>query len=142
MKRVLTIKSIAELSKPGMYGDLHMPTLYLNVARGGTRSWIQRMVIEGVQREMGLGGYPVIGISKARERAFKNRQAVALGENPFSTRKDRSVSAVTFAEAMEEYFIQHRPKWKPGRNVETWKQSLEKYALPTLAKKTLGFPPA
>ena len=44
MSRLTVLKCKAAL-KPGMYGD--GGTLYLDVAPGGSRSWIQRLVIGG-----------------------------------------------------------------------------------------------
>ena len=76
----LTTARAKSLSKPGMYrAD---PTLYLNIARGGSKSWIQRIAINGKRRDIGLGSFPVIGLAEARRRAFANRVAVAEGPRP------------------------------------------------------------
>ena len=50
----LTVAKIRALTKPGMYGD--GGTLFLRVARGGSKSWIQRLAIDGKRRDIGLGG--------------------------------------------------------------------------------------
>ena len=50
----LTAAKIKNISDPGMYGD--GGTLYLRVAPGGSKSWIQRLTIEGKRCDIGLGG--------------------------------------------------------------------------------------
>ena len=55
----LTVAGARALKEPGMYrAD---PTLYLNVAAGGSKSWIQRIAIHGKRRDIGLGGFPLGG---------------------------------------------------------------------------------
>lgn len=43
-------------AKPGRYTDGH--GLMLWVKPTGTRSWVQRLIIQGKRRDMGLGAYP------------------------------------------------------------------------------------
>ena len=54
----LTVARINALSEPGLYcGD---STLYLRVGPTGAKSWIQRLVIDGRRRDIGLGGFPLV----------------------------------------------------------------------------------
>ena len=76
----MTHTMIKGLREPGLYGD--GGTLYLQVAPRGSRSWIQRVMINGKRRDIGLGGWPVVSLAKARARAFANRQAIADGREP------------------------------------------------------------
>lgn len=135
MKYRLTHKGITSLTKPGKYGDAQMPTLFMNVAKRGSRSWIQRIVIDGVQREMGLGPYPLVAIEEARSTAFENRRAIYHGKNPFE-RSARQTS-MTFIRAADKFFLQNKARWKPGRASDTWMQSLVKYAIPVFGNKAL-----
>ena len=53
----MKIKTYAEakaIKKPGVYraGD----TLYLRVGNNGSKSWIQRLTIDGKRCDIGLGG--------------------------------------------------------------------------------------
>ena len=70
----LSVAMVRALTTPGRYGD--GDTLYLNVAPGGSKSWVQRVVIEGKRRDIGLGGWPVVSLAKARRRAFAGRVAI------------------------------------------------------------------
>ena len=64
----LTVAMVRSLSKPGRYGDGPSSTLYLNVAPGGSKSWVQRLVVAGKRRDIGLGGFPLVTLA---ERASK-----------------------------------------------------------------------
>ena len=78
----MTVKRIEATTKPGLYGD--GDTLYLRVSPRGTKSWVQRVVVpDGKRHDIGLGGFPVVSLAKARRRAFDNRVSIADGRNPF-----------------------------------------------------------
>ena len=70
---------------PGFYraGE----TLYLNVAPGGSKSWIQRITIHGKRRNIGLGGYPVVSLAEARDQAFQIRKLVRSGGDPLAEKR-------------------------------------------------------
>ncbi len=48
----LTTAKVKALSTPGLHGD--GGTLYLRVAPGGSRSWVQRITITGKRHDIGL----------------------------------------------------------------------------------------
>ena len=126
----LNAVKIKSLKKPGWYSD--MPTLYLRVAEGGSRQWVQRLVIRGRRVDMGLGGFPLTTLAEARERAFHNRRVARQGGDPRAERKRREQTP-TFAEAVETVIALHEPNWKDGgRTAKMWRSSLRDYAVPTL----------
>ena len=45
----------------------------------GTRSWIQRLVIRGRRRELGLGSVALVSLAEAREKALANRKLAREG---------------------------------------------------------------
>ena len=65
----LNVKKINSLRGPGMHGD--GSGLYLNIASGGTKSWILRVTVKGEKksREIGLGGFDVLSLAGARINA-------------------------------------------------------------------------
>ena len=90
MPNQLTVKGISALAKPGRFGD--GGGLYLVISKGGTKSWMQRITIDGRRRDIGLGGFPTVGLAKARQLAADNRAAVAEGRDPvLERRKTRKV---------------------------------------------------
>ena len=52
----LSALSVKAISKPGRYGD--GDGLYLHITPSGTKSWMQRIVIDERRRDIGLGPYP------------------------------------------------------------------------------------
>ena len=65
-----------------MHGD--GGTLYPSVSRSGTKSWVQRLSIDGKRRDLGLGGRPLVSLAEARQRAFENRKLARSGGDAIS----------------------------------------------------------
>lgn len=84
MGQPLSVARVKRLSRPGM--DADGGTLYLRVGPSGSKSWIQRIVIDGRRRDLGLGGYPVVTLVKARDLAIDNRRIVRDGGDPLAAR--------------------------------------------------------
>ena len=120
----LTHTMIKGLREPGLYGD--GGTLYLQVAPRGSRSWIQRVMINGKRRDIGLGGWPVVSLAKARARTFANRQAIADGRDPLAEKRRASVP--TFRAAAVKTFEANRPRWRNVRTASNWSRQLERHA--------------
>ena len=125
----LSVATVRGLTKPGRYGD--GGTLFLNVAPGGSKSWIQRIAIAGKRRDIGLGGWPVVSLAKARQRAFANRVAVADGRDPLAEKQRASVP--TFREAAARTFEANRPRWRSTKTAANWTAQMERHAFPVLA---------
>ena len=125
----LTVAMVRALAAPGRYGD--GSTLFLNISPGGSKSWIQRVVVNGKRRDIGLGGWPVVSLAKARQRAFANRVAIADGRDPLADKRKASVP--TFREAAGRTFEASRRRWRSEKTAANWMQQLERHAFPVLA---------
>ena len=124
----LTGAKAKSLSKPGRHGD--SDTLYLCVKASGTKSWIQRITIDGQRHDIGLGAFPVVGLVKARERAFANRVAISDGRNPLAEKIKARIP--TFREAAEKTIEANRPRWRNPKTDRNWTAALERHAFPVL----------
>ena len=93
----LTTATAQAVSKPGLYGDGE--TLYLRVGQGGSKSWVQRVMIDGRRREMGLGSFPLVSLADARAQARANRLAIRRGRNPLEERRRAHVQSALRTEA-------------------------------------------
>ncbi|UDF05639.1 Arm DNA-binding domain-containing protein [Asticcacaulis sp. AND118] len=89
------------LSQPGKYSDGN--NLYLHVSRTGAKSWIFNYRWRQFRKEMGLGPYPAISLSDARQaalgalRMLKDRDTP---QDPIALRRQRQkieVAKPTFA---------------------------------------------
>ena len=138
----LTALAARALSKPGMHGD--GDGLYLNVAPSGSKSWVQRIVIDGRRRDMGLGPYPAVSLARARAIAHDNRTAVAQGRDPVAEKRDAREAArrpapsiPTFAEAAAWVIDLRRPTWSNAKHGAQWESTLATYAHPVIGHKTV-----
>ena len=43
---------------------------------------MQRLTVNGKRRDLGLGGFPYVGLAEARAAAFANRQLARRGGDP------------------------------------------------------------
>lgn len=78
----LSATRVAKLKTPGRYCD--GLGLWLQVADGGTKSWLFRYTRHGRARQMGLGALHTVSLAEARERARQARQIILDGEDPIA----------------------------------------------------------
>jgi len=107
--------------------------LYLDVQPTGTRSWVQRLVIRGRRRELGLGGFPLVPLKEARAAALANRRLARAGGDPLAEKR-RLKSMPSFAAAAEAVLAQMRPGWRNPKHGKDWLSSMERFAFPRLGK--------
>ena len=133
MSKKMTVTRVKALAEPGLYrAD---PTLYLNVAPGGSKSWIQRISIGGKRCDIGLGGFPVVSLAEARDAAFENRRLVRQGGDPLAAKRKAKLRKAmpTFRAAAEATHKALRPQWRSAKVAANWIQQLERHAFPRLA---------
>lgn len=133
----LSAVQVAKLKEPGYYAD--GGNLYLQVAPGGSKSWIFRFTQDGKTREMGLGSVATFSLAEARDRAAAQRKLLADGKNPLAVKKEREVARrmaeaniITFDQAAEKYIEAHEPSWKNAKHVAQWRTTLKVYASPVV----------
>jgi len=126
----LTPLRINSLS-PGKYFDGGGHGLYIRVDGNGGKFWIQRIVIHGKRREMGLGSYPLISLAEAREAARANKKLTYLGGDPQAERR-KAKASITFAEAAEQYLASKLDGFSNEKHRKQWRATLEQYAFPVL----------
>ena len=124
----LSAARVKSITKRGLHGD--GGTLYLAVAKGGSKSWVQRVTIDGRRRDIGLGGYPYVGLAAARHKAMENRMAIAAGHNPIAEKRQSSIPS--FAVAARQTHAMLKPRWRNDKHADSWMQTLERHAFPAL----------
>jgi integrase len=135
----LSAVRVQSTRKPGYYGD--GGGLYLRVAPGGAKGWIFRYGGRGRRRDMGLGGYPSIGLAKAREIAGDCRGMIAAGLDPIAARNEKraaaaveAAKAMTFDDCATAYITSHEAAWQNPKHRQQWKNTLSTYVSPVLGK--------
>ena len=89
------------------------------------RQWVQRLVIRGRPRMLGLGGYPVVSLAEARNVAFANRSKPGRA----GTRWPRSATARACPRSRRP---PPRPGWRNAKYAQDWPRSLRAYAFPRI----------
>ena len=125
----LTDRAIRTLKERGRYGDGN--TLYLVVTPGGSKQWVQRVTIGGKSTDLGLGGYPLVSLREAREKAQVNRKLARSGSDPRMAQR----SVPTFAEAAGKVIEFNRPTWRSAKHAGKWSSTLATYAFPHFGEK-------
>ena len=128
----MKIKTYAEakaIKKPGVYhaGD----TLYLRVGNNGSKSWIQRLTIDGKRCDIGLGSFKLVTLAEARDIAFENRKEARIHKRDPLAEK-RKAKIPIFREAAMQTYEALKPRWRSGKHTKNWLQIMEKYAIPII----------
>ena len=119
----MTVRKVRTAKDPGMYGD--GDTLYLRIAKGGSKSWIQRLVIDGRRHDIGLGGIDLTTLAEARELAHDNRRLVKRGGNPLAERRQRN-AVPTFEQALRLTHESMAATFSSAKHAEQWLTSVER----------------
>ena len=120
---------------PGRHADGN--GLYLFVQPTGTRSWVQRIVVRGRRRELGLGAAGLVPLAEARELALANRKLARSGGDPLSEKR-RADGVPTFAEAAERVLEQKRVGWRGRWHAQNWWRSMERYVFPRIGRRPVS----
>lgn len=84
--RRLTLSFVRRVREPGRYYD--QDGLILTVSKGGGKSWIQRLTIQGRRQDIGLGSAYLLTPAHARKLARKNKEIARAGGNPLAPQPD------------------------------------------------------
>ena len=107
--------------------------LLLRIMPNGSKQWVWQGMKNGKRIERGLGGYPVVTLREAREKAFELKRMAWSGDlPPKKNLKQRKVP--TFAEAAEKAFEIQRSSWSSEAHAARWRASLRDYAIPKIGK--------
>ena len=130
----LSVTKIRALTTPGRHPDGN--GLYLYIGKSGNRSWVQRIVIDGKRRDIGLGRYPDTTLGQARSKCADNRQKVYSGLNPLAAKQAVRQAAVeaptlpTFKQLAERYIGANAPTWRHYKTAGDTRARLAAYAYP------------
>ena len=113
--------------------------LHLQITPRGARSWVLRVSIGTKRRDMGLGGYPEVGLAKAREAAKEARDLVRQGVDPILRRRQarsalaaQQAAAKTFTQCVRAFIEAKSPEWSNDKHAQQWQNTLDTYACPKL----------
>lgn len=130
----LNALAVKQETSPGLYADGN--GLYLQVAKGGSKSWVFRYKIAGKSRYMGLGSAVDVGLAQARKAAGEARALKRQGIDPIAARGQQKTATVveltcpTFADCTAEYIEAQAHSWKNAKHSQQWVNTLATYCKP------------
>ena len=112
--------------------------LWLIKRDGGGAQWVLRVTIHGRRREMGLGGYPAIGLAAARKLAERWRNVAAAGRDPVKEREAEERAArredISLAVITADAFEARKAELKGDGTAGRWLSPLTLHVLPKLGR--------
>jgi integrase len=123
--------------------------LYLLVKPSGSKSWVLRFTLNGKKREMGLGAFPAIGLSDARQKRDDARKLLTDGVDPINTRDAQGrasmlaeslarAKATTFDDCVERFIAVKSAEWTNVKHTAQWRATLATYASPVFGKVAIA----
>lgn len=107
--------------------------LYLIKTDLGVGRWMLRFRRFGRRRDMGLGGWPAVGLSEARRRADEARRQLRDGHDPISIRQTKRRSHLFLLRDVANDCFEARKSDLRGEGIAgRWFSPLELHVLPKL----------
>lgn len=147
MAERITALFVKHCKRPGKYPD--GGNLYLRVRKSTrniktdavTKSWLFRYSRFGKDTWLGLGPYPDVTLSEARDFATNERRKKWQGIDPLTAKLARRTAArtahenmLTFAECAELYIESQAPGWSNPKHIEQWRSTLINLAGPIIGR--------
>lgn len=97
---------------------------------GKSRTWSYRFRLEGQNRTMGLGSFPVIPLEQAQEAALEARRLQRAGIDPIEAREaaKRKDTHTTFGRVAQDLVNERQKSWSSPRAARAWMASLTQHA--------------
>jgi integrase len=135
VRKPISAASVGKFKKPGHYAV--GGGCYLQIAAGGSRSWVLRYTLNGRARYMGLGSANLVSLAEARAKAHDARRLLLNKIDPIESRRAQhrerlleTARGKTFRECAEGYIASHEAGWRDPRSHKQWIRSLTSYAYP------------
>ncbi|WP_246020492.1 tyrosine-type recombinase/integrase [Aliigemmobacter aestuarii] len=118
-----------------------VPGLHMQITPKGGRSWVLRVTVGTLRRDIGLGGFPGVTLAQAREKAREARAKIDSGIDPIEERKAVKAALIaaqrrglTFEDAVDKALAAKLDAFKNAKHRQQWENTLATYALPELGK--------
>ncbi len=137
----LTDRKVAALREPGRYAVGGVPGLQLRITPAGAKSWVLRVKIGDLRRDIGIGPYPFVTLARARDEAYEMRKRIRDGVDPLVKKREirqairaQQAGEKTFEECAAAYIEAKAPEWKNPKHRQQWENTLKQYAYPVMGK--------
>ena len=112
--------------------------LWLVKRDDGGAQWVLRVTVHGRRREMGLGGYPALGLANARKLSERWRNVASAGRDPVKEREAEERAArredITLEILTADAFESRKAELKGDGTAGRWLSPLTIHVLPKLGR--------
>ena len=137
----LSATEVRRLSSPGNHPVGGVSGLMLHVKPSGAKSWVLRTMVGSKRRGIGLGAFPDVTLSQAREKARLKKEMIENGIDPVQERRDRrngiikeQAKHLTFADAARLCHEKKSSEFRNAKHAHDWISSVKKYAIPSIGR--------
>ncbi|MEP3675381.1 tyrosine-type recombinase/integrase [Sulfitobacter sp.] len=128
--------------RPTSYPTGIVAGLYMQVTKSGSKSWFLRTKIGSRRPEIGLGGYPAVGVALAKTKALEVLEQIRQGIDPVQARKEArealTSQGILFCTVMEQYLKGKLAEFDNSKHRKQWRATLDRYALPSLGNMPIS----
>lgn len=135
----LSALEVNRLTEPGLWFVGGVAGLGLQVLPTGGRTWILRTTVAGKRRDIGLGGFPSVTLSGARQAARVTREKIKQGIDPIDEAKAirgalaaSRASEMTFTDAAKAYITAKEAEWSNLKHAAQWRNTIATYVEPII----------
>ena len=150
----LSALSVAKIKENGRHAVGGVDGLHLRIV-DGSRAWVLRVAVgkkvddQGKvkihRRDIGLGSFPEVSLSEAREKARELKKKIRDGIDPLQEKQERLNAlkiqkhlAKTFRECAEVVIAKKTLELKNQKHIGQWSSTLETYIYPNLGDLIVG----
>ncbi len=142
----LSALDVKRLTHPGGVGNVNFAVggvagLRLQVTSTNATSWLLIATVAGKVRQIGLGGYPDVSLSQARDLAREMRDKIRRGIDPVEERKAAKAAlfaaqkrGLTFDDAVDKFLAHKLEELTNDKHRKQWRSTLMTYASPQIGK--------
>jgi len=113
--------------------------LLLQITPTGAKTWVLRTLVGSKRREIGLGGYPDVPLSDARQAAREAKAKIQTGIDPVEERKAARSALIAaqarglkFSDAVDRALAAKLDAFRNAKHRAQWRSTLDAYAMPAL----------
>ncbi|KIC43450.1 integrase [Ruegeria sp. ANG-R] len=132
----MTATFVKNITKPGKYFDSNRYGLFLRIDKDGRKYWVQRIMISGKRREIGLGNFPLVTLSMAREQVVDNKRKAHMGNDPLAEKRKAKMDT-DFASVVEKYLEAKLAEFDDEKHKKQWRSTLDTYAIPIIGHRAV-----
>ena len=131
---LLKANEINKIKQKGIYSD--GDGLRLRVDKNNNKNWVFRYSMFGKSKDMGLGKFPIVTLSDARQKLVNAKKIIYEGKDPIKLKKEKQIElkrkSITFKKIRDEFIETFQVEWSNSKHKNQWINTLKAYADPII----------